>query len=51
MGIRFWSDKEEAWPDASRSLMMDATLPLASVSAQTVGDKVRNQQQAGWMAA
>lgn len=29
----------------------DAPLPLAWVSTQTVGNKVRNQQQAGWLAA
>lgn len=29
----------------------DAPLPLAWVSTQTVGNKVRNQQQAGQLAA
>ena len=47
MEIRFWLDKEEAWLDATRTLMMGVPLPLAWMSAQTVGDKVRNQQRAG----
>jgi hypothetical protein len=51
MAFLLWLDKEEEWLDARRNLLMNAPLPLAWTSTQTVGDKVRNQQQAGSLAA